>query len=300
LRAPWLFSDDGSEPTTEASPMKVAAIQMVSTPRVDENFAVARSLIAQAAAAGAELVALPEYFCLMGEQDSDKLAIAEPLADATPPGTPSTPMQHVLAETAREFGVWLIAGTLPIRTPDSDKVHNALLVYDPQGVRVARYDKIHLFCFDDGQRRYDEGATLLAGNEAVAVDVTARNGEVWRVGLGICYDLRFPELFRQLGAEQPLDLIVLPAAFTDTTGRAHWELLLRARAVENLCHVLAPAQGGVHENGRRTFGHAMAVGPWGEVIAVLSEGPGVVLADLAKDKQNKVRSQLPALTHRVL
>jgi len=280
--------------------MKVAAIQMVSTPRVDENFAVARSLIAQAAAAGAELVALPEYFCLMGEQDSDKLAIAEPLADATTPGTPSTPMQHVLAETAREFGVWLIAGTLPIRTPDSDKVHNALLVYDPQGVRVARYDKIHLFCFDDGQRRYDEGATLLAGNEAVAVDVTARNGEVWRVGLGICYDLRFPELFRQLGAEQPLDLIVLPAAFTDTTGRAHWELLLRARAVENLCHVLAPAQGGVHENGRRTFGHAMAVGPWGEVIAVLSEGPGVVLADLAKDKQNKVRSQLPALTHRVL
>nr|WP_315198898.1 carbon-nitrogen hydrolase family protein [uncultured Aquabacterium sp.] len=280
--------------------MKVAAIQMVSTPRVDENFAVARSLIAQAAAAGAELVALPEYFCLMGEQDSDKLAIAEPLADATTPGTPSTPMQHVLAETAREFGVWLIAGTLPIRTPDSDKVHNALLVYDPQGVRVARYDKIHLFCFDDGQRRYDEGATLLAGNEAVAVDVTARNGEVWRVGLGICYDLRFPELFRQLGAEQPLDLIVLPAAFTDTTGRAHWELLLRARAVENLCHVLAPAQGGVHENGRRTFGHAMAVGPWGEVIAVLSEGPGVVLADLAKDKQNKVRSQLPALSHRVL
>ena len=280
--------------------MKVAAIQMVSTPRVDENFAVARSLIAQAAAAGAELVALPEYFCLMGEQDSDKLAIAEPLADATTPGTPSTPMQHVLAETAREFGVWLIAGTLPIRTPDSDKVHNALLVYDPQGVRVARYDKIHLFCFDDGQRRYDEGATLLAGNEAVAVDVTARNGEVWRVGLGICYDLRFPELFRQLGAEQPLDLIVLPAAFTDTTGRAHWELLLRARAVENLCHVLAPAQGGVHENGRRTFGHAMAVGPWGEVIAVLSEGPGVVLADLAKDKQNKVRSQLPALLHRVL
>ena len=280
--------------------MKVAAIQMVSTPRVDENFAVARSLIAQAAAAGAELVALPEYFCLMGEQDSDKLAIAEPLTDATTPGTPSTPMQHVLAETAREFGVWLIAGTLPIRTPDSDKVHNALLVYDPQGVRVARYDKIHLFCFDDGQRRYDEGATLLAGNEAVAVDVTARNGEVWRVGLGICYDLRFPELFRQLGAEQPLDLIVLPAAFTDTTGRAHWELLLRARAVENLCHVLAPAQGGVHENGRRTFGHAMAVGPWGEVIAVLSEGPGVVLADLAKDKQNKVRSQLPALSHRVL
>jgi predicted amidohydrolase len=280
--------------------MKVAAVQMVSTPRVDENFAVARSLIAQAAAAGAELVALPEYFCLMGEHDSDKLAIAEPLADAATPGTPSTPMQHVLAETAREFGVWLIAGTVPIRSETADKVHNSLLVYDPQGVRVARYDKIHLFCFDDGQRRYDEGATLLPGTEAVALDITSRGGEVWRVGLGICYDLRFPELFRRLGADHPLDLIVLPAAFTDTTGRAHWELLLRARAVENLCHVLAPAQGGLHENGRRTFGHAMAVGPWGEVIAVLGEGPGVVLADLTKAKQTQVRSQLPALSHRML
>jgi len=281
--------------------MKVAAVQMVSTPRVDENFEVARGLIAEAAAAGAELIALPEYFCLMGEHDADKLAIAEPLADVLIPATNSTPMQHVLAETAREHGIWLVGGTLPIREPGSDKVFNATLVYGPDGARVARYDKIHLFCFDDGQRRYDEAATLRPGNQPVAFDLTDRSGQSWRVGLGICYDLRFPELFRQLGAEQPLDLIVLPAAFTDTTGRAHWELLLRTRAVENLCHVLAPAQGGLHENGRRTFGHSLAVGPWGEVLACQQEdGTGVVVAELGKARQAQVRTQLPALTHRVL
>lgn len=280
--------------------MKVAAVQMVSTPRVDENFAVARGLIAEAAAAGAELIALPEYFCLMGQHDSDKLDIAEPLADVAIPGTHSTPMQHVLSESAREHGIWLIGGTLPIREPGSDKVFNTTLVYGPNGARVARYDKVHLFCFDDGQRRYDEAATLRPGHEPVAFDLTDRSGQTWRVGLSICYDLRFPELFRQLGAQQPLDLIVLPAAFTDTTGRAHWELLLRARAVENLCHVLAPAQGGLHENGRRTFGHALAVGPWGEVLACRQEdGSGVVLAELSQARQAQVRSQLPALTHRV-
>lgn len=280
--------------------MKVAAVQMVSTPRVDENFEVARGLIAEAAAAGAELVALPEYFCMMGQHDSDKLEIAEPLADTLIPGTNSTPMQHVLSESAREHGIWLIGGTLPIRTPGSDKVFNATLVYGPDGARAARYDKVHLFCFDDGQRRYDEAATLRPGSEPVAFDLTDRSGETWRVGLSICYDLRFPELFRQLGATQPLDLIVLPAAFTDTTGRAHWELLLRARAVENLCHVLAPAQGGLHENGRRTFGHTLAVGPWGEVLACRREdGSGVVLAELSKARQTQVRTQLPALTHRV-
>ncbi len=274
---------------------------MVSTPREDENFEVARQLIAEAAAAGAELVALPEYFCLMGLHDRDKLAIAEPLADAELAFTPSTPMQHVLSETAREHGIWLVGGTLPIREPGSDKVFNTTLVYGPDGARVARYDKVHLFCFDDGQRHYDEAATLRPGLTPVAFDVHSRAGETWRVGLSICYDLRFPELFRQLGAQQPLDLIVLPAAFTDVTGRAHWELLLRARAVENLCHVLAPAQGGLHENGRRTFGHAMAIGPWGDVLAVRGEeGAGVVLADLSLAHQAQLRAQLPALTHRVL
>lgn len=280
--------------------MKTAAIQMISTPRVEDNFTQARALIAQAAQAGAELVALPEYFCLMGQHDADKLAIAELLADAEHPATVSTPMQHILAATAKEHGIWLIGGTLPIRAPDSDKVFNTTLVYDPRGHRVALYNKIHLFCFDDGERRYDEASTLRPGDEPVAFTLTDRGGTPWRIGLSICYDLRFPELFRQLGAMQPLDLIVLPAAFTDITGKAHWELLLRTRAVENLCHVLAPAQGGRHENGRTTFGHSMVIGPWGEVLAVQASGPGVVLADLSQARQQQVRSQLPALQHRVL
>ena len=248
--------------------------------------------------AGAELVALPEYFCLMGLKDADKLAIAEDLADARAPG-PDTPLQAALADAARRHGVWVIAGTLPLRSPEARRVFNTTLVYDPQGVRVARYDKIHLFCFDDGQRRYDEAATLTPGQTPVAFTATDRAGQPWRIGLGVCYDLRFPELFRELGAHDPLDLIVLPAAFTDTTGKAHWELLLRARAVENLCHVLAPAQGGLHASGRRTFGHSLAIGPWGEVLAVQAEGPGVVLAHLDRQRTQDVRSQLPALSHRV-
>ena len=280
--------------------MKTAAIQMMSTPRVDENFTQARTLIAQAAQAGAELIALPEYFCLMGMHDTDKLHIAEPLADADYAFTVSTPMQHILSDTAKEHGVWLIGGTLPIRASGSDKIYNSTLVYNPQGERVARYDKIHLFCFDDGERRYDEATTLRPGKTPTAFTLTDRSGEDWRIALGVCYDLRFPELFRQLGQSQPLDLIVLPSAFTYTTGKAHWELLLRARAVENLCHVIAPAQGGNHENGRTTFGHTMIVGPWGEILAVQAEGPCVVLADLRKDQQQQVRCQLPALQHRVL
>lgn len=285
--------------------MKVAAIQMVSTPDVHANFDTARSLIAQAAQSGAELVALPEYFCLMGLRDADKLAIAEPLADAAWPATPSTPMQHILAETAREHGIWLIAGTLPLRADtaldDGSRVYNSTLVYNPHGERVARYDKIHLFCFDDGQRRYDEATVLKPGTQPVAFDLPSRDGHTWRVGLSVCYDLRFPELFRALGQARPLDLIVLPAAFTDTTGQAHWELLLRARAVENLCHVLAPAQGGLHASGRRTHGHSMVVGPWGKVLAErTAEGEGVVLADIDRARQTAVRHQLPALQHRVL
>jgi predicted amidohydrolase len=287
--------------------MKVAALQMVSTPRVSDNLAQARALIAQAAQAGAELVALPEYFCLMGLRDQDKLAIAEPLFEAAPDATPAplpdptlTPMQHMLASAAREHGVWVIGGTLPIRSDEAERVRNTVLVFNPQGQRVARYDKIHLFCFDDGQRRYNEAATLTPGTQPVSFELVDKAGLRWHIGLSVCYDLRFPELFRALGQARPLDLIVLPAAFTDTTGKAHWELLLRARAVENLCHVLAPAQGGLHENGRRTFGHSLVIGPWGEVLAVQAEGPGVVLAELDQAHQTQVRTQLPALTHRVL
>lgn len=280
--------------------MKVAALQMVSTPRVDENLAQAEALIAQAAQAGAELLALPEYFCLMGLRDADKLRIAEPLADTHAPDPQVSPMQARLAAAAKQHGVWLIGGTLPLVSDTADRVYNSVLVFNPDGARVARYDKIHLFCFDDGERRYDEAATLTPGHEAVAFEMPDRQGQSWRIGLGVCYDLRFPELFRALTKVAPCDLLVLPAAFTHTTGLAHWELLLRARAVENLCHVLAPAQGGLHESGRRTFGHSLAIGPWGEVLAVQAEGPGVVLADLDRARQNMVRSQLPALTHRVM
>ncbi|MBI5927510.1 MAG: carbon-nitrogen hydrolase family protein [Aquabacterium sp.] len=281
--------------------MKVAALQMVSTPRVDDNLAQARALIAEAARAGAELVALPEYFCLMGLHDQDKLRIAEPLADALHPDPSTAPMQHMLAQGAREHGVWLIGGTLPILSHEPERVFNTVLVFNPQGERVARYDKIHLFCFDDGQRRYDEAASLTPGSQPVSFEMTDKQGESWHIGLSVCYDLRFPELFRTLGARKPLDLIVLPAAFTDTTGKAHWELLLRARAVENLCHVLAPAQGGLHENSRRTFGHSVVIEPWGQVLAMQTqEGPGVVLAELSKPHQITLRTQLPALSHRVL
>ncbi|QAZ39792.1 acyltransferase [Methylibium sp. Pch-M] len=272
--------------------MKIAAVQMVSTPRVAENLARARALIGRAADAGAELVALPEYFCLMGQRDTDKLDAAE--VDG------SGPIQDLLAATARECGVWLAGGTLPLRIAGRrDRAHNTTLVFDPDGRRVARYDKVHLFRFDDGERRYDEAATLMPGVTPVAFALTDRAGRTWRVGLSICYDLRFPELYRAL-CVPPCDLLLVPAAFTYPTGQAHWELLLRARAVENQCMVLAPAQGGRHENGRRTWGHTMAVGPWGDVLAVQAEDEGVVMVSLDAARMAQVRAQLPALQHRVL
>ena len=273
--------------------MKIAAVQMLSTPRVADNLARAAALIAEAAATGAELVALPEYFCLMGERDTDKLAHAEAPGDG--------PIQAMLAASARTNGVWLVGGTLPLRVDGrTERAHNASLVFAPDGTLAARYDKIHLFRFDDGERRYDEAATLDAGSKPVALTLHDRSGGAWRVGLSICYDLRFPELYRAL-AEPPCDLLLVPSAFTYPTGQAHWELLLRARAVENQCFVLAPAQGGRHENGRRTWGHTMAVGPWGEVLAVReAEGEGMVLAELDAGRIAQVRAQLPALSHRVL
>lgn len=276
--------------------MKIAAVQMVSTPDVAQNLERARALVGQAAAAGAELVALPEYFCLMGLRDSDKLDHAE--ADG------EGPIQQALAAMAREHRIWLAGGTLPLRIAGrSDRVLNTTLVFGPHGGRVARYDKIHLFRFDDGERRYDEAATLQAGVDPVVFTLNDRAGRSWRVGLSICYDLRFPELYRALMRPDagPCDLLLVPAAFTHPTGQAHWELLLRARAVENQCVVLAPAQGGRHENGRRTWGHSLAVGPWGELLAVRQDdGEGVVLATLDAERIAQVRAQLPALAHRVL
>ncbi len=266
--------------------MKIAALQMVSTPDVDRNLEAATRLIAQAAAAGAALVALPEYFCLMGRRDDDKLRVAEAPGDG--------PIQRMLAGAARRHGLWLVGGTLPLRTEDEARALNACPVYAPDGTLAVRYDKMHLFAFDNGREHYDEGRTLCAGGSPVALQA----GPL-RVGLSICYDLRFPELYRAL-MNPPCDLIVVPAAFTHTTGQAHWELLLRARAVENQCYVLAAAQGGMHENGRRTWGHSLIADPWGEVIACQDEGEGVVVADLDPARIAAVRQQLPALAHRRL
>jgi nitrilase len=200
----------------------------------------------------------------------------------------------MLSDTAREHRVWLIGGTLPIRTDDPDRVLNANCVFGPDGTLVRRYDKIHLFKYDNGRERYDEGCAIRAGDAPMSFQAGAL-----KVGLSVCYDLRFPELYREL-MHPPCDLISVPAAFTHTTGLAHWELLLRARAVENQCYVIAAAQGGLHENGRRTFGHSMVVDPWGKVLNVLPEGEGVVLAELDLAHLAAVRTQLPALEHRTL
>jgi nitrilase len=271
--------------------MRIAALQMVSSPSVERNLETASRLIADAAGQGAQLVALPEYFCFMGQNDRDKLGCAEAPGDG--------PIQRMLAESARTHGLWVIGGTLPLRCDDPQRVLNANCVFAPDGHQAARYDKIHLFRYDNGRERYDEGRAIQAGETPVALNVETTGAAPLRLGLSVCYDLRFPELYRAL-MQPPCDLIAVPAAFTHTTGRAHWELLLRARAVENQCYVIAAAQGGVHENGRRTFGHSMVVDPWGQVLAVLPEGEGVVLAELDVARLASVRSQLPALQHRRL
>jgi nitrilase len=266
--------------------LTVAALQMVSTPDVARNLDSASRLMERAAAAGVRLVALPEYFCLLGRSDRDKLAIAEVDGDG--------PIQAHLAAAARRLGLWVIGGTLPLRSDEPERVRNTCLVWGPDGERVARYDKIHLFAFDNGRERYDEGRVLQAGSEPVSFDADG-----WRVGLSVCYDLRFPELYRAL-MHPPCDLIVVPSAFTYTTGAAHWELLLRARAVENQCYVLAPAQGGTHENGRRTWGHSLLADPWGELLACQPEGEAVVAGEMTRERITQVRQQLPALAHRRL
>jgi len=262
----------------------VAAIQMISTPNVQDNLAQAAELIQKAAAAGARLISLPEYFCFMGHGDLQKLEIKEE------PG--AGPVQDFLAAQARRHQVWLAGGTLPLSCPDPGRVFNTTFVYGPDGQAAARYDKIHLFNFKRGNEAYDESIAIRPGDTVQAFEAP------WgRVGLSVCYDLRFPELYRALGQ---VDLILVPAAFTYTTGKAHWELLLRARAIENQCYVLAAAQGGRHPNGRRTWGHSMLVDPWGEIIDVLPEGPGVVSGTIEAERLAQVRASLPALRHRVL
>ena len=281
--------------------MKTAALQMASGTNVQRNLEEAARLLAEAAAGGAELAVLPEYFCVMGLKDTDKLLLQEPFG--------SGPIQDFLAHSAQRLGLWIVGGTLPVTAPDSTprtppdrtvdairRIYNTSLVFDPTGQCVVRYDKMHLFCFDNGLESYDESRVLLPGSQPVAFDLASRDGHTWRIGLSICYDLRFPELYRALKA----DVLLVPSAFTFTTGQAHWEVLLRARAIENLAFVVAAAQGGVHENGRRTWGHSLLVAPWGEVLAAHDEGPAVVMAELHHQALGDARTRLPALRHRVL
>ena len=276
--------------------MKVATIQMVSAADVQANLDRAGELLAQAAASGAELAVLPEYFCQLGRRDTDKLGTGEPFGDGR--------LQRFLSDAARSSSMWVVGGTIPLRVlqgAEHDRAHrvtNSCLVFDPSGVCVRRYDKIHLFRFDNGTERFDESRVLLPGQEPAHFRLPSRDGHTWTVGLSVCYDLRFPELYRRY-ARAGADLLLVPSAFTYTTGRAHWEMLLRARAVENLAYVAAPAQGGLHENGRRTWGHSMLVDPWGDVLRQRPEGDGVDVAELTHERLQQVRLQL-ALEHRVL
>jgi predicted amidohydrolase len=263
---------------------RVAAIQMTAGPNIWGNLEEAARLLEIAAAQGAKLAALPEYFCLMGMSDGDRVAAREQVNDG--------PIQEFLSKIAQRLGIWLVGGSVPLVSSRPDKVRNSCLVYNDKGEQVGRYDKIHLFGLELGNERYAEQETIEAGCGVVVVD-----SPFGRIGLSICYDLRFPELYRSMGQ---VDIIFAPAAFTATTGKAHWETLIRARAIENLAYVVAPAQGGYHVNGRETHGDTMIVDPWGVILNRLPRGPGVVTADINPDYQASLRNSLPALNHRTL
>lgn len=263
-----------------------AAIQMASGPQVNANLLEAEKLVAEAAKAGAKLVALPENFAIMGMNEYDKVHVREVDGEG--------PIQEFLASTAKRHGVWVVGGTMPMIAQASNKVRASCLVYDDQGQRVARYDKVHLFdvSVPDSTEEYRESDSVEAGSELCVID-----SPFGRIGLAVCYDLRFPEFFRPMN-NQGLDMIVIPAAFTAKTGAAHWEVLLRARAIENLCYVIAPNQGGFHVNGRQTYGHSMIIDPWGVVLDCHKTGPGFVSADIDKERLHKTRGAFPALEHR--
>jgi nitrilase len=264
------------------SKTRIAALQMVSGPEVEPNLQAAERLIAAAAAAGARLVALPENFYIIGRHEADKVKVRE--ADG------AGPIQDFLSRAAREHRVWIVGGTAPIACADAQRIRSACLVFDDSGARVARYDKMHLFRFAAGEERYDETRTVEHGTAPVAI-----GSPFGRMALSVCYDVRYPELYRALGA---FDALFVPSAFTVPTGAAHWELLLRARAVENQAYVIAPAQGGVHAGGRRTYGHTMIVDPWGEVLAEEAEGEAVVMAEMDLARIREVQSALPANANR--
>jgi len=274
--------------TINAESFKIASIQMVSSPNLQENLNTASRLIHAATQAGAQLVVLPEYFCIMGLKDTDKVRIRESYG--------AGPIQEQLASFAKDNQIHLVAGTIPLETKDPGKVLNTSLVFNPTGEQIGRYDKIHLFGFQTNAERYQESETIEPGSTPEIFKISHNNQE-WIFGLSICYDLRFPELYRAMGI---VDCHIIPAAFTYTTGKAHWDILLRARAIENQCYVMASAQGGMHPNQRRTWGHSMLIDPWGAVLADLPEGEGFIEGVLSKEKLNEVRSQLPALAHRKL
>jgi len=279
----------GSRPgrsDTSAPPAmaRIAAIQMASGPHIEGNLNEAARLIDIAVDRGAQLVAMPEYFAIMGMRDEDKVAVREKEGDG--------PIQNFLSEMAQRHGVWLVGGSVPLQASVDNKVRNSSLVFDDKGRLAARYDKIHLFGFEMGNERYSEERTIEPGDRVVTVDTP-----VGRVGLSICYDLRFPELYRAMGE---VDVILVPSAFTETTGKAHWETLIRARAIENLAYVMAPAQGGYHVNGRETHGDSMIVDPWGVVLDRLPRGSGVVVAGVNPAHLKRLRTSLPALSHRTI
>lgn len=264
--------------------IRMAAVQMASGPHVPANLAEAERLIGMAVAAGAKLVALPEYFAIMGLKDTDKVAAKEQLGKG--------PIQRFLSAQAKKHDIWLIGGSVPLACDNPKKVRNSCLVFDNKGKQVARYDKIHLFGLDLGNEHYKEQTTIEPGDKVVVVETP-----FGRIGLSICYDLRFPELYRAMG---DVDIILVPAAFTATTGKAHFETLVRARAIENLAYVIAPAQGGYHVSGRETHGDTMIVDPWGNVLDRLPRGSGVVVAGINRGYQEGLRKSLPALKHRTL
>lgn len=267
-----------------ANAIKVAGIQMASSPNVSSNLIEAERLIKLAADQDAKIIVLPEYFCIMGLKDSDKVKVREEEG--------SGPIQRFLSKMAKKHKVWLIGGTVPLVSNSPRKVRNSCLVYNDKGKQMARYDKIHLFGLDLGTEHYHEENTIESGDEVVVVETP-----YGKIGLSACYDLRFPELYRAMGE---VDMIVVPSAFTETTGKLHWETLVRARAIENLCYVIAPAQGGYHLSGRETHGNSMIVDPWGVVLDRLPRGSGIVIASINTQYQDSLRKSLPALKHKII
>ncbi len=264
----------------------IALVQMVSSANVNDNLRGLAHSFARAQKEGALMIVLPENFAFMGMNDKDKLTVAEDFGQGK--------IQDTLSTLAKRYQLWVIAGSIPIKH-SHERVKASCMVFDEQGVFVARYDKIHLFDVRvSAEEAHQESLTIARGDQLVVVDTP-----VGRVGLSICYDLRFPELYRQL-ALKGAELFTVPAAFTAATGMAHWQVLLKARAIENLCYVLAPNQGGLHANGRQTHGHSMAIEPWGKILCELDKGAGIIFADIDLPRLRQMRLQFPCHEHHVL